>query len=243
MKKISDKGFTLIESLVAMVIGMIAIGAMYFAYQYFNSTYKSIVDRAEISSNSRHVLSIISKDLRNAGYKNKHYSDSYSFDEKIKVENNNYHNADKLTIWYNKDKNTKRQIEYWITKDNNQLNLVQEVYETKGGKTKKIFCTNYQKQECIPIVLVENVTDFQIILRDKNGKEIPTVNQSNQDTVHTAEVYLTLRSENELYRTEKEVKVNNNYNSSTGREISTIKDKFLRETFFLSVYLRNLAKT
>ena len=241
MKKSSDKGFTLIESLVAMVIGMIALSAMYFAYQFFNSTYKSILDRAEISSSSRHVLSIISKDLRNAGYKNEHYS--YSFDEKIKVENNNYHNADKLTIWYNKDKNTKRQNEYWIAKDNNQLSLVKEVYETINGDTKKIFCTNYKKQECIPIVLVQNITDFQIILRDKNGKEIPAVNESNQDTVHTAEVYLTLRSENELYRTEREVKIKNNYNSSTGREISNIKDKFLRETFFLSVYLRNLAKT
>ena len=54
-----NKAFTLIETLVALVIGMIAVGAMYFAYQYFNNTYQSITDRAAMSEAGRNSLSLI----------------------------------------------------------------------------------------------------------------------------------------------------------------------------------------
>ena len=64
MKNLKNKAFTLIETLVALVIGMIAIGAMYFAYQYFNNTYQSITDRAAMSEAGRNSLSLIAKDLR-----------------------------------------------------------------------------------------------------------------------------------------------------------------------------------
>ena len=49
MKELKNNAFTLIETLVALFIGIIAIGAMYFAYQYFNNTYHSITDRAAMS--------------------------------------------------------------------------------------------------------------------------------------------------------------------------------------------------
>ena len=76
MKKIENKAFTLIETMVALVIGMIAIGAMYFSYQYFNNAHQSITDRANISELGRNSLSMIAKDLKNAGYKNINYSRS-----------------------------------------------------------------------------------------------------------------------------------------------------------------------
>ena len=74
MKKIENKAFTLIETMVALVIGMIAISAMYFSYQYFNNAHQSITDRAKISELGRNSLSMIAKDLKNAGYKNINYS-------------------------------------------------------------------------------------------------------------------------------------------------------------------------
>ena len=39
-KKIS--GFSLAEALVAIVIGMISIAAIFFTYQTFNKAYKSV---------------------------------------------------------------------------------------------------------------------------------------------------------------------------------------------------------
>ena len=92
------------------------------------------------------------------------------------------------------------------------------------------------------MIIVENVTDFQVVLKDVNGTELTSVGLSstdakaNQDKVHTAEIYVTVRSSNELYKTNKVTKILN-HNFSLQKN-----DQYHRETFFLSVYLRNLVK-
>ena len=66
----NNKAFTLIETLIAMVIGVISVAAISYSYIYFNSTYQNIIDKANMSQSGRSSLRLISKDLRNAGYKN-----------------------------------------------------------------------------------------------------------------------------------------------------------------------------
>ena len=137
MKNLNNKAFTLIETLVALVIGMIAIVAMYFAYQYFNNTYLSITDRAAMSEAGRNSLSLIAKDLRNAGYKNINYPRSW--DRKIEVKNNyNSKGADYLRIWYNSDPNTRMQAEYYIEQTGNQTNLVRKLIENPVVDPKEV---------------------------------------------------------------------------------------------------------
>ena len=240
MKNLKNKAFTLIETLVALVIGMIAIGAMYFAYQYFNNTYQSITDRAAMSEAGRNSLSLIAKDLRNAGYKNINYPRSW--DRKIEVKNNyNSKGADYLRIWYNSDPNTRMQAEYYIEQTGNQTNLVRKLIENPVVDPKEVYCEKTNQRNCKPMVIVENVTDFQVVLRDNSGAELTTSWGSypvtNQDKVHTAEIYVTVRSPNELYKTIKTTNILN-HNSSMQK-----KDQYHRETFYLSVYLRNLVKT
>ena len=243
MKHLKNKAFTLIETLVALVIGMIAIGAMYFAYQYFNNTYQSITDRAAMSEAGRNSLSLIAKDLRNAGYKNINYSRS-AWDRKIEVKNNyNSRGADYLSIWFNSDQNTRIQTEYYIEQTGSQTNLVKQLIENPVVDPKKAYCERYSNQRnCKPMVIVENVTDFQVVLRDSTGNELTSVGLSsaeaiaNQDKVHTAEIYVTVRSPNELYKTSKITKIlNHNFTLQKN-------DQYHRETFYLSVYLRNLIK-
>ena len=55
MKKL--KAFSLIETLVAMVIGAISIAAISYSYIYFNSSYQKITDKAKMSKAGR--LSLI----------------------------------------------------------------------------------------------------------------------------------------------------------------------------------------
>ena len=243
MKNLKNKAFTLIETLVALVIGMIAIGAMYFAYQYFNNTYQSITDRAAMSEAGRNSLSLIAKDLRNAGYKDINYSKKV-WDRKIEVKNNyNSRGADYLSIWFNSDQNTRIQTEYYIEQKGSQTNLVKQLIENPVVDPKKAYCERYSNQRnCKPMVIVENVTDFQVVLRDNTGAELTSVGLSsaeaiaNQDKVHTAEIYVTVRSPNELYKTSKTTKILN-HNFSLQKN-----DQYHRETFYLSVYLRNLIK-
>ena len=243
MKHLKNKAFTLIETLVALVIGMIAIGAMYFAYQYFNNTYQSITDRAAMSEAGRNSLSLIAKDLKNAGYKDINYSRS-AWDRKIEVKNNyNSKGADYLSIWFNSDQNTRIQSEYYIEQTGSQTNLVKQLIENPVVDPKKAYCERYSNQRnCKPMVIVENVTDFQVVLRDSTGNELTSVGLSsaeaiaNQDMVHTAEIYVTVRSPNELYKTSKTTKIlNHNFTLQKN-------DQYHRETFYLSVYLRNLIK-
>ena len=243
MKKIENKAFTLIETMVALVIGMIAIGAMYFAYQYFNNTYQSITDRAAMSEAGRNSLSLIAKDLKNAGYKDINYSRS-AWDRKIEVKNNyNSRGADYLSIWFNSDQNTRIQSEYYIEQTGSQTNLVKQLIENPVVDPKKAYCERYSNQRnCKPMIIVENVTDFQVVLRDSTGNELTSVGLSsaeaiaNQDKVHTAEIYVTVRSPNELYKTSKTTKIlNHNFTLQKN-------DQYHRETFYLSVYLRNLIK-
>lgn len=243
MKKIENKAFTLIETMVALVIGMIAIGAMYFSYQYFNNAHQSITDRANISELGRNSLSMIAKDLKNAGYKNINYSRS-AWDKKIEVKNNyNGLGADYLRIWYNSDQSTRMQAEYYIVKTGDQTNLVKKLIENPQFENRQVYCERSDTQKnCKPLVIVENVTDFQVVLKDINGGELTTVGLSsadaiaNQDKVHTAEIYVTVRSANELYKANKITKILN-HNFSLQKN-----DQYHRETFFLSVYLRNLIK-
>jgi Tfp pilus assembly protein PilW len=229
--------------MVALVIGMIAIGAMYFSYQYFNNAHQSITDRANISELGRNSLSMIAKDLKNAGYKNINYSRS-TWDKKIEVKNNyNGQGADYLRIWYNSDQNTRIQAEYYIVKTGDKTNLVKKLIENPQFENRQVYCERSDTQKnCKPLVIVENVTDFQVVLKDINGGELTTVGLSsadaiaNQDKVHTAEIYVTVRSANELYKANKITKILN-HNFSLQKN-----DQYHRETFFLSVYLRNLIK-
>ena len=63
----NTKAFSLIETLVAMVIGAISIAAISYSYIFFNNTYQKITDKAKMSQSGRSSLQLIAKDLRNAG--------------------------------------------------------------------------------------------------------------------------------------------------------------------------------
>ena len=84
-------------------------------------------------------------------------------------------------------------------------------------------------------------TDFQVFFNDQNGNRINNVNISstdNQSKVHTAEVYITVRSPNELLKNPISFEM---LNGGTAGNF-TKSDKYLRETFYISVYLRNVVK-
>ena len=96
-----------------------------------------------------------------------------------------------------------------------------------------------------------------MVLKDINGNEITpvcadkvnvsnaapstpscsTAGKENQDKVHTAEIYLTVRSPNPINKTQKKYRI---VNADRDRILSA--DKYYRETFYISVYLRNIVK-
>jgi len=67
----NNKGLTLVEILVASVIGSITVAAIYFSFGIFSNTYLGIVSKVQVSKDIRNALTVITKDVRLAGYTSK----------------------------------------------------------------------------------------------------------------------------------------------------------------------------
>lgn len=247
MKRSKILGFTLVETLVAIVIGVISVTALFYSYQFFNKSYQGILDKASISRSGRDALRIIARDLRNAGYKDVNYTPL--FDRWIEQKDfEDFAGADFLAIYYNTSPSDRLRIYYRVRKykNSNDMYLSRDVVENPVTNPKQLLLNE---------IIVPYVTDFQVVLKDIDGKELKPVcikcnaenlkygtaaeGKANQSKVHTAEVYLTVRSPNKIYQKEKIWKIIN-YNSPTGRTQTLNPDRYHRETFFVSVYLRNI---
>ena len=265
-------GMTLVEVLVAIVIGVISAAAIFYSYNIFNKSYQSVVDKAKISSSSRNALSTILKDLRNAGYCDINYNNSC--DRLIEKKDNRYAEVknykvnfyqyfriggtDYLALEYNTSPTDRVEIRYYlIAYDRSNLKeangrstfyLAREVIENPTTNPKRVYCKKYRNQtNCAPIMITPFVSDFQVVFKDKNGKELNDVcfncssqtAKDNQKRVHTAEIYLTLRSPNQIYKKDRTVIITNHDPGKKGLQ-QTITDRHHRETFFASAYLRNI---
>ena len=247
MKRSKILGFTLVETLVAIVIGVISVAALFYSYQFFNKSYQGILDKASISRSGRDALRIIARDLRNAGYKDVNYTPL--FDRWIEQKDfEDFAGADFLAIYYNTSPSDRVRIYYRVRKYKNSsdMYLSRDVVENPVTNPKQLLLNE---------IIVPYVTDFQVVLKDIDGKELKPVcikcnaenlkygtaaeGKANQSKVHTAEVYLTVRSPNKIYQKDKIWKIIN-YNSPTGRTQTLSPDRYHRETFFISVYLRNI---
>jgi type II secretory pathway pseudopilin PulG len=235
--KNKNSGFTLAEVLVAIVIGIISIAAAFSSYGYFNKSYKSVSQKAAINNSAREALSIITKDLRNAGYIDINYSGSDKDTKLIGLTKNYLDNKfDKLIIWYTTSPTERVQIEYSPKKYFNnkyQGTNTNRMYLSR----KSVFGSITRDSEFVP-----NIADFQIVFRNKEGAELTdvgdtsTVARTNMKKVHTVEIYLTIESSKEVHAKQKSFVIKNDLNSLS------FSDKYHRETFFVSVHTRNLAK-
>jgi hypothetical protein len=92
-------------------------------------------------------------------------------------------------------------------------------------------------------IFINNVEDFQVVFKDNKGVEVSPVNslagnegKENQALVKTIEIYLTVRSKNKIYNTNKEWTIKNADNEYSK------KDQYHRDSYFVSTYPRNIVK-
>ena len=277
-----NSGFTLAEVLVATVIGIISIAAAFASYGYFNKSYQSISQKAAINNTAREALSILTKELRMAGHVDPNYlantpvpnrtertvrmdfiSVSSGRGNQNKEKYGKYRQSDYLQLWYSTSATEDHHIVYMLQKyqDSNDYYLAKYAIRNRGSGNSNMYLSNE--------VFIPNVEDFQVILKDREGKIlVPVCNQgcgtleenvqnwqkgvdtkygrlalgqANVDLVHTAEIYLTLKSPKEVYAKAKPTKIING-EAPYGSNIDIPADKYHRETFFVSVHTRNLAK-
>ena len=234
-------GMTLVEVLVALIIGTISVAAMFYSYNIFNKSYQGIVEKASISKSGRNALSQLARELRNVGYKDINQTKG-PLEEYLWKENNVSGfqiGSDSLMIYYDLSPKERVRIDYKLKKYQNSQDtfLSRSVYHwTCTVLDTAVYNCPVRKE--VDEVFINNVEDFQIEFKDDTGKEVKHVNfgsgKTNQQRVKSIEVYLTVRSANEIFKKNKNWKINNadqNY---------TKNDKYTRETFFVSVYPRNI---
>ena len=254
--KTRNSGFTLAEVLVSIVIGAISIAAAFASYNYFNKSYKSVSQKAAINSSARDALTVIARDLRNAGYIDINFTrDSRPETKLINLRQKYLDNLDSLAVWYTTAPNDRMSVYYTPMKyqNSNKMYLAREVVMNPVTARNVI----YDNIEFVP-----NIVDFQVVFKDKEGNELypvcdycgPVENaqgsgtmvgsynlgQANMKKVHKAEIYLTIESAKEVFNTNQETRIRN-HEMPYGNDL-TFNDKYYRETFFVSVHTRNLAK-
>ena len=254
--KTRNSGFTLAELLVSIVIGAISIAAAFASYNYFNKSYKSVSQKASINSAARDALTVIARDLRNAGYIDINFTrDSRPEIKLINLKQKSLDNLDELAVWYTTAPNDRMRVYYRPMKyqNSNKMYLAREVVMNPVTVGTVI----YDNIEFVP-----NIVDFQVVFKDKEGNELfpvcfycgPIENsqgsgtmvgsynlgQANMKKVHKAEIYLTIESAKEVFNTNQETRIRN-HEGAYGNDL-TFNDKYYRETFFVSVHTRNLAK-
>ena len=255
--KTRSSGFTLAEVLVAIVIGIISIAAAFSSYGYFNKSYKSVSQKAAINNSARDALTVIARDLRNAGYIDINFTrDARPEIKLINLQQKYLGNLDSLAVWYTTSPNDRMRVYYRPMKyqNSNKMYLAREVVMNPVTVGTVI----YDNIEFVP-----NIVDFQVVFKDKDGNELypvcdycgPVENsqgsgtmvgsynkgQANMKKVHTAEIYLTIQSAQEVFTSNKAIRITNHEGGNYGNT-QNFNDKYHRETFFVSVHTRNLAK-
>ena len=111
--KNKNSAFTLVEVLVAVVIGVISILAAFSSYNYFNKSYKSVSQKSAINSSAREALTVIARDLRNAGYIDINYTRVSRPEIKlINLRQKYLGNLDSLAMWYTPSPTDRMRIYY-----------------------------------------------------------------------------------------------------------------------------------
>jgi len=135
----NNKGLTLVEILVASVIGSITVAAIYFSFGIFSNTYLGIVSKVQVSKDIRNALTVITKDVRLAGYTSKiptqsggvSFAPFTTMNNKIIIRKNTYFNQnstpgsydsgnsgnDVLEIIYDRDRSTRVRVSYAQSND------------------------------------------------------------------------------------------------------------------------------
>ena len=234
-------GMTLVEVLVALIIGTISVAAMFYSYNIFNKSYQGIVEKASISKSGRNALSQLARELRNVGYKDINQLQA-PLEEYLWKENNVSGfqiGSDSLRIFYDLSPKERVRIDYKLKKyQNSQDTFLSRSFYHWTCTVLDTAVYNCPVRKEVDEVFINNVEDFQIVFKDDTGKEVKPVNfgsgKTNQQRVKSIEVYLTVRSANEIFKKNKNWKINNadqNYSKN---------DMYTRETFFVSVYPRNI---
>ena len=252
----NNKGITLIEILIGIVITSIIMGAMLTSYNVVNGSYAQVIDKASIGNSTRAFSEMLLRDIRMAGYK--YFDDNLitttgdEMDVPIVItKNTSAECCDTITIIYGDfDRNLvddERYIRYKIQysfQPNPDENGVFQILKSKQKWDDSDWSSSAEDRDTYTNEIVTDyLSDIEIVAKDNLGNVIdppPSLTNINRDklySIYTVEIFLTYRSKKNFYKSKKKRTIISLYNTKRNLEED---DKFLRESIILSAFTRNL---
>ena len=250
----NNKGITLIEILIGIVITSIIMGAMLTSYNVVNGSYAQVIDKASIGNSTRAFSEMLLRDIRMAGYK--YFDDNLvtttggNMDIPIEIIKNDGVCCDTITVIYGDfDRNLvddNRYIRYKIQysfQPNPDENGVFQILKSKQKWDDSDWSSSAEDRDTYTNEIVTDyLSDIEIVAKDNLGNVIDpppslTDNRDKLYSIYTVEIFLNYRSKKKFYKSEKKRTIVSLYDSKRNLEKT---DKYLRESIILSAFTRNL---
>lgn len=224
------KGFTLIEMMVAMVIGLIILAGVFVVYLSSKKTFNLGSSMVNVHENGRFAINYLVKDIQRAGWIDTDITPSEGFSLTQPLTNfiNNQsvaggENSDGITVRYYGDTDCKGDVP--------ASGIVENTYQLVAGD-------ELSELQCNGITLLSNVESFQLrygVLSQQGVRYVSAGSITPQSIIKSVQVGLTVASRQENVTSEKTVTVKNVLDEGP----YTFNDGRYRQVFSSTVLINN----
>ncbi len=242
-----ERGFTLVEVMIAMAIAGIVVGAMYSTYAIQRRTHAVQQATSEMQQNVRAALVLLVGDLKMAGYNPTGIGD-FGFRSSA-----TFSNGATLT-----EAVTTSSTTLAFTSDLDGDGVIDEAAQDINGDTNfdmsemeqityRLNSNTLQRYSTIPShegwqIVAENIEAIHFDFLDEDNNIITPLSATNEDQVRTVQIALLARSEGiDRNQTAATYTVNVDVNGiQTQTQSWSFNDNFQRRMLVTSVKLRNM---
>jgi len=234
-----ERGFTLVELMVSLVIASIVVGAMYSTYVIQRRTHAVQQATSEMQQNVRAALVLLAGDLKMAGYdptgvggfgfsKSATFSNGNSLTEAVTTSSTTL----AFTSDLDEDGTIDKAAEDINGDGNNDMSEMEQIaYKLKDNELQRYSTRNGIVEWQI---VAENIEAISFDFLDEDGTSITPISATNTDDFRTVRMALLARSEG----------IDKNQKSATYTApwvtFGPFNDNFQRRMLVTSVKLRNM---
>ncbi|PKO49101.1 MAG: hypothetical protein CVU31_02190 [Betaproteobacteria bacterium HGW-Betaproteobacteria-4] len=228
----SERGFSLVELMVAMVIGLIVVLVVGTLFMNSRQTYMAQDANSRLQENARYATELFGRQVRTAGYVAVNFSPlsganlfakpaSFTFVGKA-IQGVG---ADSITLSYEGEKDCLGQVAATPIKQINlfRVNASSQLECAAGGNTG---------------VILDDVEAMQVWYREKNKTTYEVASAVNMDNVSSVRICVLLRARADGAQRAVELGVNQVYVDCSGASV-TKSDGYIRRAMTTTVALRN----
>lgn len=227
--------YTLTELLVATAVGSIVMAMAFSSFSVINQKYQKYSDLSNLHRSSTQVLSIITRDLRMAGYQDLDTVNGLIASAIITENNDSDRGGDAITIVYDIDIQSRIKVKYYLLpcKDTNQCTEEgrYRLYKTKWSKVNGGWqmSADYEQQ-----AVVDYIDDLQFQYNMANGDSKDTIENDEIKNVRSIDVSILMRT------ARKHKKNDSTYRHELEDNNATLEGGYIREVFSTTAFTRNL---